>query len=439
MTAIDVNEQVYTVPWNGRLRELAVPRDHLAYEITMTDLPAVPDPAAAIIGALEAPIGAPPLSEQLRPGMKVALLTGDRITDVLLGTRDGVAHRLLDHLNRLGIRDEDVTLFHAGGSHYNPDWEARFGESLLGRVRALRHDAFDEASLGYVGITSRATPVWVNRAVLEADFILGVGEICPNAHGGWTGGGKIIVPGVAGMDTIAQNHHYLMAPKNVLGLADGNPLRIDMEEGARLTGLQMKVDVLVNSRAEVVAAYAGDFVQEHRAALPQAREIWMTKMDPVDIVVIHPGERSDQHLSGSMFIRFESADLALKEGGIIIHALSAAGGWAPPDAVARQQAEPDTTMRMNLEEMARAMARKEGNMRNVSICYTARQVLTRRRSFLVCDGIQPEDARAYGFAHCTNDFSAALSQALAERGPGATVATLINRGIAWRMMPWREG
>ncbi len=439
MTAVDVKEQVYTVSWDGRPRRLAVPRDHLAYELTMTDLPPAPDPAATIVEALEAPLGVPPLSEQLRPGMTVALLTGDRITDVMLGTRDGVGLRLLDHLNRLGIRDEDVTLVHAGGSHYNPDWQARFGEALCGRVRAIRHDAWDEANLGYVGITGRATPVWVNRAVLEADFVLGVGEISPNGHGGWTGGGKIIVPGVAGFDTIAQNHHYLMAPLNVLGLADGNPLRLDMEEGARLAGLPMKVDVLVNSRAEVVAAYAGDFVAEHRAALPQAREIWMTKMEPVDIVVVHPGERSERYLAGSMFIRLESADLALKEGGIIILALSAAGGWAAPEAFARQQAEPPATMRMSLEEMAHAMARKQGNMRNVSICYTAKRVLTRRRTFLVSDGIGAEEARAYGFAHGTDDFAAALGQALAERGPGATIATLMCHGIAWRMMPWREG
>jgi nickel-dependent lactate racemase len=439
MTVVNVAEKVYTVEWNGQPRPLAVPRDNLAYELTMTDLPPLADPAAAIVEALEAPIGVPPLSEQVRPGMKVALLTGDRITDVMLGVRDGVGPRVLDHLNRLGIRDEDVTLVHAGGSHYNPDWQDRFGEALLGRVRAIRHDAWDESTLRYLGVTRRATPVWVNRAVTEADFVLGIGEISPNVHGGWTGGGKIIVPGVAGMDTIEQNHHYLMAPLNPLGLADGNPLRLDMEEGAGLAGLPMKVDVLVDSQARVVQVFAGDFLQEHRAALPAAREIWMTKMEPVDIVVVSPGERSDRYLAGAMFIRLEAADLALKEDGIIILALSAAGGWAAPEAVARQQAEPPDTMRLSLEEMAHAMVRKHGNMRNVSICYTAKRVLTRHRTILVCDGIGAEEARGYGFADATPDFAAALGRALAERGPGATVATLMNRGIAWRMMPWREG
>ena len=128
----------------------------------------------------------------------------------------------------------------------------------------------------------------------------------------------------------------------------------------------------------------------------------MTKMDPVDVVVIYPGERSDRYLSGAMFIRLEAADLALKEDGVIILALSAAGGWAAPEAVAREQAEPPATMRLSLEEMARAMARKQGNLRNVSICYTAKRVLGKYRSILVCDGIGPEEARGYGFVRDDN-------------------------------------
>src|SRR5687768_7796621 len=108
MTVLEVKQKVYTVSWNGQPKPLAVPRDNLAHELTMTDLPPLPDVAGAIIAALEAPIGVAPLSEQLRPGMRVALLTGDRITDVMLGSRDGVGLRLLDHLNRLGIKDEDI-------------------------------------------------------------------------------------------------------------------------------------------------------------------------------------------------------------------------------------------------------------------------------------------------------------------------------------------
>lgn len=439
MTVLDTKVKSFNVPWDGQLRQLSVPRDNLVAELLMTDLPPVDDAAQTLIDACEAPIGSKPLPDLLRPGMKLALLTGDRVTDVMLGVRDGLGVKILDYLNRLGIRDEDITLVHAGGSHYNPDWAARFGEALTSRITCLRHDAWDEANLRFVGVTQRATPVWVNRVVTEADFVLGIGEVSPNSHGGWTGGGKMIVPGVAGMDTIEQNHSYVMRPLNTLGLADGNQMRVDMEEGARLAGLDFKIDILIDSQGRVVKAYAGDFYAEHRAALPMARQIWMTKLDPVDVMVIHPGERGDRYLGGSMFIRFEAADLALKEDGIIIHCLSAAGGWNAPEAVERQQSEPAATMKLSLDEMARAMVRKQGNMRNVSICYLAKRALQRHRTFLVCDGISKAEAAEFGFAHCTPSFDEALAMALHERGKAATIATNISRGLAWRMTPWRIG
>ena len=223
----------YPIDWNGQPRTLRIPAANVDAEVRMADFPALPDPWAAIVAALENPIGCAPLSQMLKPGSHVALLTGDRFTDAMLGTRDGLSLKLLDYLNRLGIRDEDVTLVYAPGSHPSPAWREVLGQPLLRRIRAIRHDCYDESSLRYLGVTGRCTPVWVNRAVVDADFRLGIGEISPNLQGGWCGGGKIILPGVAGWDTIQQNHFGVVRDINTLGLADGNPMRLDMEEAAK--------------------------------------------------------------------------------------------------------------------------------------------------------------------------------------------------------------
>src|SRR4051812_46235954 len=195
----------YQVNWNGEMRTLAMPCANVAAELKMTDFPPLQDPWPAIVTAMENPIGCPPLSQSLKPGHKVALLTGDRFTDQMLGSRDGLGLRLLDYLNKLGICDEDVRLVYAPGSHPSPQWQALLGPDLLKRVHAIRHDCFDEQSLTYLGVTSRCTPVWINKAVIDADFRLAIGEISPNVHGGLFGGGKIIPPGVAGLHTIEHN------------------------------------------------------------------------------------------------------------------------------------------------------------------------------------------------------------------------------------------
>ena len=248
----------FLIDWNGAPRALCIPEANIDAELGMKDFPALADPWSAIVAAMENPIGTPPLADMLKPGSTVALLTGDRFTDQMLGDRFGFGFKFLDYLNRLGVKDEDVTLVYAPGSHPSPQWQEKFGKALLGRVRAIRHECFDESSLTYLGVTSRCTPVWINKTVAEADFRLAFGEISPNVHGGWCGGGKIILPGVAGWDTIEHNHYGVVHNTNTLGLADGNHMRRDMEEGARMANLEMKVDVLIDSQARSVDAYAGD-------------------------------------------------------------------------------------------------------------------------------------------------------------------------------------
>ncbi|MFO7698335.1 MAG: lactate racemase domain-containing protein, partial [Anaerolineae bacterium] len=110
----------YPIDWNGEPRTLAIPRENVVAEIGMTDFPPLADPWSAIVDALENPIGCLPLAETLKPRSTVVLLTGDRFTDQMLGVRDRLGIKLLNYLNRLGVRDEDVTLVYAPGSHPSP-------------------------------------------------------------------------------------------------------------------------------------------------------------------------------------------------------------------------------------------------------------------------------------------------------------------------------
>lgn len=430
----------YPVTLAGLARVLEVPAENVQVEFQMTDLPPLVDLPAAIVRALENPIGCAPLSERVKRGDKVAIMTGDRITDKVLGVGGRVGFLLLDHLNRLGIPDDDVTLVYAGGMHPNAFVNQNLGPELMVRVRTIVHDPRDEGSLRYCGVTPYGSPVWVNRVVAEADFSLGIGEISPAIHGGWCGGGKIVLPGVAGRWTIESNHYLLIVPKNTYCLADGNHMRLDMEEAADLAGLKMKLDVLVNSKAEVVDVYAGDFRREHRAALPKARQIWLTRLKaPTDIAVVYPSEVRERRLADSLWISLEASEFGTKEDGVIILALSAAEGWSSPERLAADAAAPAEMMRLDLEELAKMLVRKQGNIRNVSMVYSAKRVLASRRVFLVSDGISPEDAHAFGFALATRSFDEALAAALAERGHDASISMNIMRGIGWRTGPWREG
>ncbi|MBM4114214.1 MAG: DUF2088 domain-containing protein, partial [Phycisphaerae bacterium] len=436
MTVVLESTRSFHLPWADGQKELRIPTDRITAEITFTDLEPIADPAAALRKAMDQPIGKPPLRDLVKAGKRVALLTGDRITDRMLGSRDGLGHVILDYLNAAGVPDRDVTFVFAPGTHPHRNADEKIGPSLINRVgRYVKHYADRDEDLTFKGYTSRGNALWINRHVSEADVVIGFGEICPNTHGGWTGGGKMILPGVAGQATVEHNHRNLIRPDMPLGLADANPLRLDMEEAADLGGLDFKIDILVDSQERMVDIYSGDFRREHRAALPKARQIWMTPVDPTDICVFYPGDGRERTLEASMFISITAADLATKPDGIIIACLSAVDGYANgPGLPYNDQLRSRDVMKMRAEEIARDMMLGRGNCRTGSIHFATRHCLDRKTVYLVCDGIDEGEARELGFAACYRDFDAALAAALEAKGQAATISVNFPRGIGWRQM-----
>jgi len=427
----------YDIDFAGTLQTVSVPDENVVGEITFSDLPPLENLREAFLEALENPIGCPPLSARVKAGDRVAILVGDRFTDQILGVRDHLGTALLDHLNALGVPDENISLVFALGLHPPGVMADNLEPGLGSRIRLVVHAPDDPAELSYRGVTSRGTPVWINRAVAEADFVLGVGEISPQLHAGFCGGGKIILPGVSGRNTIEQNHQWILLPQILVGLVEGNPIRADMEEAADLARLSMKVDFLVNSDTRIVAVYAGDFRAEFRAAIPQAKRIWMTYTEPSDITILHPGEMREKYLALSLYMTLEAGALIAKEDGVIIAVISGSEGWAPGGGTTANVFCTPDVLRKSVPDIAQMLVRKEPGLRDNGMIYSARRILESRRVFLVTSAIPEDDARAYGFSWATNSFDAAVKKAFEEKGNGATINTNFQRGYCWRAMGWR--
>jgi hypothetical protein len=248
------------------------------------------------------------------------------------------------------------------------------------------------------------------------------------------------MPGVAGQATGEHNHRNVMLPEMPLGLADGNPLRMDIEEAADLGGLTFKIDVLVDSQERMVDIYAGDFRKEHRAALPKARQIWMTPVERTDVAVFYAGDTRERSPEGGMFVSITAADLATKPDGIIIHCLSAADGYARgPGMPYNDHLTGRDVLKMRAEEIARDMIFGRGP--------AAPPRSTSRRGTASIGSASHWSATASTQARRASSASRRPSarstrrseSALEEKGAGATIAVSFPRGIGWRQMPWREG
>ncbi len=430
----------WTLDWKCGPTAIELPERNVQQIIEAPDLAPQGAPVERVARALDRPIGCPRLEEMVHPGDRVALLVTDW-HDRIVG-QEGVGNYLLDRLNAVGVPDQNVTLVHAAGLHGHNGARSRLGEALLNRVRYVEHDPLDEDSLVFRGVTPVGTPVWINPVVAEADFVLGVGGCGPSLYG-YQGGGGIILPGVAGADTIRRNHTMIMTTRTASLWGPGNPQREDVLDAADLAGLRLKIDFTANT------VFAGYQREEWPAAVRYVQQNFQVPTEPADVTVFAP------HGSGaelmSMYMQIEHAELTTRPGGIIIACISAATHeplarrplaetldeflcctwmwsretgddnprhehWAHRDMVCKEE-----LLAYSFPEITKVIVRMQGEPRSTTHVWSHRRCLERKRTFLVTEGVTPEEGALMGFAFVTDSFESALARAFDELGPDLTI------------------
>lgn len=190
---------------------------------------------------------------------------------------------VLKELNKGGISNDHIRFISALGAHGvmdREDFVKKLGESIVEEFSVFNHNPFN--NLTEIGTTSRGTPVQINDEVMACDLKIGIGSVVPHGMAGFGGGAKILLPGVASYDTICTNHKL----PTKWGIIEGNVTHLDMEEAAKMAGLDVKVDVVLNGKAQIAGLYVGDVVDEFREAVKLARNIYTTSISKgFDIVV----------------------------------------------------------------------------------------------------------------------------------------------------------
>ncbi len=236
-----------------------------------------------IEAAINRPIGCAPL-RQLAKGKKKAVIIFD---DMTRPTRTyDLAPTVIRELMAAGIDEADISFVCALGTHgalTQNDFRKKLGAEIPQRFRVYNHNCYENCV--EVGSTSRGTRLSVNREVMEADIKVAIGCVTAHAQVGFSGGGKIILPGVAHIDSVTHYHGDVQAqaPETTgPGNFDQNVMRFDIEEAGRMAGLDFKVDVVVNDRGATTALFAGDFLAAHAQAVELAKDTCATEPRPKD-------------------------------------------------------------------------------------------------------------------------------------------------------------
>jgi nickel-dependent lactate racemase len=237
--------------------------------------------------AFDNPIGTPPLRELARGRKEVVILFDD--TTRPTRTHE-IASYVLKELAAAGIVDDQIRFIAAVGTHGAHDNVAhrlKLGQEILDRFPVYNHNPYENCV--EVGTTSRGTRLAVNREVMRCDLKIGIGCVVPHPQVGFGGGGKIILPGVAYIDSIVHFHAKVpfTAPETIgTGNYEQNVMRMEFEEACKLAGLDFTADCLVNLKGEMIALFTGDPPQEHREACKLAKEVYATEHVPGLNVVV---------------------------------------------------------------------------------------------------------------------------------------------------------
>ena len=204
------------------------------------------------------------------------------------------------------------------------------GDELAARIRVVNHDARDTESLTWVGEYGEGVPVWLNSLWVDADVKVTTGFVEPHFFAGFSGGPKLVAPGLAALETVLTLHDAgrIGDERATWGVIDDNPVHSDIRTIADQTGVTFAFDVILNREKKIVRAFAGDLLAMHEAAREAAREIAMAPVDGLFDVVIttNSGFPLDQNLYQAVK-GMSAAYTVVKPGGTIICAAECRDGF----------------------------------------------------------------------------------------------------------------
>jgi nickel-dependent lactate racemase len=384
-------------------------------------VPGATDQRDVLRDALRRPVGGPPLRELARRGQKVAISMCD-------GTRAQPRHLMipavLEELD--GIVDlDDVVILVATGTHRgNTEAEIRamVGDAVVDAVHVLNHDAREPSSLVHLGTHGNGVPVWLNRHWVEADLRITTGFVEPHFFAGFSGGPKLVAPGLAGLDTVLTLHdaRRIGHPQATWAVCEGNPVHDDIRAvvGA-VGGVDFALDVVLNREQQIVEAFGGELFAMHAAAREAAKRLAMRPVpDLFDVVVTtNSGFPLDQNLYQSVKGMSAGATV-IREGGTIVCAAECRDGF-PNHGSYREVLESAPSPQALLDAIrARPQTLPDQWQVQVQAKVQSRARVVMHTSYL------SDHALAAAHLEQTTDIAATVAEALGAAGPDARVCVL---------------
>lgn len=409
----------FSLPYGGRTIEARIPERFFGGAFSVPEVSPLEDMECEIRRGLRSPVGSDPLSCLASRSKSVLLLVDDL-------TRQTPAHRILplvvEELLSGGIGERDMAILFALGSHRamtESEMAEKIGLGIFKRIRCFNHDF--KGALDHIGDTDLGTPIDINPMLKEHDLIVGIGSIVPHRYCGWSGGGKIVQPGVCGERTITGTHLLVAKDSSLCLGSESNVALQEILNVSRAAGLNFIVNTICNGSGEVAGVVAGAPVAAHREGIRKARKALGVTMPESDVVVVS-SYPEDANLWQAMKALY-AAQLVVRKGGRIILVTPLHEGAGEHPEIIRLMALGTGKLREVIEEG------EAEDMLCVAAAFAEATVMEHARIDIVSDNLDAEQVAGtpIGYFRSLQD---ALDNACAELPAGGIVTVLREGPIA---------
>lgn len=407
--------------------ELAYGKKGLSIEVpddrTTVIEPDYPSPVdneqMAILHAIQNPINCLPLRTLVKKGQTVAISVCDITRPMPSAKVLPVILKELDHLSK-----EEIVILVATGTHRDntrEELETMLGSEVVKDYSVVVHNGFSDEALRYVGQTSSGIPIWLNKLWLDSDFRITTGFVEPHFFAGFSGGPKMVAPGLAGFETIMQLHSapLIAHPNATWGVTEGNPIHDAIREIAAQTRVDFSLDVTINESHQITSVHAGELFASHQSACTLSKKSAMQATStPYDVVITtNSGYPLDINLYQSVK-GLSAAAKIVRPGGTIICAVECRDGI--PEHGHYKNILTSKNSPKDLLNMILSPGYEQQDQWQVQI---QAQVQLKADVLVKSDFLSDEDIRS---AHMTpiDDLQDALGKVLQNAGPDATICVL---------------
>ncbi len=394
--------------------------DHTIGPLAIRPASPLAEPQAAIEAAIRNPVGTKPLRE-IAQGRKNACILICDITRPVPNRL--ILPPLLRTLEEQGIARKDILILVATGLHRpneGTELEEMVGPEIVANYRIENHHGKNLSEHAYLGTTPRGVPVYLDRRYVEADLKITTGLIEPHLMAGYSGGRKVICPGIAALETVRVWHGpaFLEHPKADCGILEGNPVHEENTRIAQMAGCDFIVNVCIDGQRRITWVGAGDMIEAWLEGVRFCEQVVkVTLPEPVDIVVT---SSAGYPLDTTWYQAVKGLTGALpivKQGGTIIMAASLSEGLGSPEFQHLMRENPD------LKAFKQRILGKDYFVMDQWQLEELAKVCERCKVKVVSDGLSPQALRTC-FVEPASSVEEAVAASLQEYGPSAKIAVI---------------